>query len=286
MKKCILTLFFLVLILANIFSQTKVTVIEDSLFSKSVDSYMRFNVVLPANYFSNEERCTTLYLLHGYSGNQDDWVSRTGLIEYMRNYNFIVVTPDGKNSWYTNSPDMKNRNYEDYIIKELIPAVEKKYKTLSTRHGRAIAGLSMGGYGAAKLALKYPGMFYYAASFSGALQFPGKMEEIARMGTSKNSTYDLKEAFGETKSSHWEKNDPFVLVDSLKTTNIPYLYIAVGKDDPLIGLVDANRSFAEKLRKKGCLYEYHESPGVHNWIFWDKEIAELLRKLDKFDPLR
>ena len=248
---------------------------------------MRFNVVLPASYYSNEERYTTLYLLHGYSGNQDDWVTRTGLIEYMRNYNIIIITPDGKNSWYTNSPDLKNRNYEDYIIKELIPTVENKYRTLSTRHGRAIAGLSMGGYGAAKLGLKYPGTFYYAASFSGAIQFPGKMEEIAKMGTSKNSTYDLKEAFGETRSSHWEKNDPFILVDSLKNPmSIPYLYFSVGKDDPLIGLVDANRALTEKLRKKGCQYEYHESPGVHNWIFWDKEINELLRKLDKFDPLR
>jgi putative tributyrin esterase len=284
MKKQLFYFLLLVFAVSIALGQTKVSIIEDSLFSKSVNSYMRFNVILPANYYSNEERYTTLYLLHGYSGNQDDWVTRTGLIEYMKNYNIIIVTPDGKNSWYTNSPDMKNRNYEDYIMKELIPAVENKYRTLSTRHGRAIAGLSMGGYGAIKLALKYPGTFYYAASFSGAIQIPGKIEEIAKTSTSKNSPSALKEAFGETRSSHWDKNDPFVLVDSLKNPlNIPYLYFSVGKDDRLL---DANRALTDKLRIKGCLYEYHESPGIHNWIFWDKEINELLRKLAKYDPLR
>lgn len=265
----------------QLFSQGKVTVVKDSLFSPSVNAYMKFNAVLPANYSVTDERFTTIYLLHGYAGDYNDWVTHTALVRYAKDYNFIIITPDGKNSWYTNSPELKNSNYEDYIVKDLIPYVDKKYKTLNTRHGRAVAGLSMGGYGAIKLALKYPFVFFYAASLSGALQFPKDLENV-----SGDLHESLKSAFGEKKSDHWSRNDVFSLVDSVSNTNMPYLYLAVGKDDLLPGIIESNRSFIEKLRRKGALYEYHETPGGHSWVFWDKEIANVLRRFSNFDALK
>lgn len=262
--------------------QQNAVVIKDSVFSYAVDSYMKYNVILPKDYKQNNERYVTIFLLHGFSGNENDWITRTSLVKYAKDFNYIIVTPDGKNSWYTNSPSKKKSDYEDYIIKELIPNVEKKCRVITTRHGRVIAGLSMGGYGAVKLALKYPIYFFFAASFSGAFRFPSMIESNPG-----NFSESLKDAFGAKKSDHWLKNDVLVLADSISNPNvIPYLYIACGKDDNLSGLLDSNKNLTDKLRKKNVLYEYHETPGTHNWVYWDKEVLNFLKRLSIFDPLK
>jgi len=261
--------------------QEQATVVEDSLFSSNVGGFTGLTVVLPPHYNENQQRSTTLYLLHGYGGDRTDWLRRTGLVKYAKAHQFIVVLPDGKNSWYSNAPAIRNANFESYIIDDLIPFVDRKYRTLSTRHGRAIAGCSMGGYGAIKLAVKYPAKFYYAASFSGGLAVP----KDSRRGYEHLSPA-INVAFGEQESEHWTTNYIFALVDSVAITNLPYLYLSIGKDDGLHRFVESARSLSEKLRAKGALYEYHELPGGHNWVFWDKEIALLLGKLSSFDPLK
>lgn len=263
-----------------LFAQDLVTVADDSLFSKAVDATMRFHAVLPAGYRTSHERYTTIYLLHGFGGDRTDWIERTGLIRYASEYSFIIITPDGHNGWYTNSAD-KKKNYEDYILNELMPYVERKYRTLTTRHGRVIAGLSMGGYGAIKLALKYPARFILAGSFSGALYVP-----LGSRPDNKEISESLKETFGEQRSEQWTKNDPFILLDSITGVNtLPYFYIATGKDDALARIVENNRKLVEKFRERGVLYEYHESSGGHNWQYWDKELRNFLRRVAVFDPL-
>lgn len=273
-KKLLILILF---VFHSLFAQDKVRIILDSVYSYSVGGYKHFNIILPKDYYKTENRYNVLFLLHGYSGDHTDWVNRTNLIKYLYDYSFVVVTPEADNSWYTNSPSLKNRNYEDYIIKELIPFVEKKYRVITTKHGRAIAGLSMGGYGAIKFALKYPNLFYYAGSFSGAFRWPSLIEKNKNL-----LTQSLKEAFGEKRSEHWDKNDVLALVDSVKLNSLPYLYISCGEDDPLEGLLESNRKLVEKLQKKGISYEYHELPGEHNWIFWDNEINNFLRKLAEY----
>lgn len=267
----LLSIFFVQVML----SQNKVSVLLDSVYSYATGGFKRFNIVLPKNYYMTEERYKVLFLLHGYSGNHNDWVNKTFLVKYLKNHNLIVVTPEADNSWYSNSPVMKNRNYEDYIVKELIPYVEKKYRIISTRHGRAIAGLSMGGYGSVKIGLKYPEMFGFVGSFSGAFDW---MKFIEREG---HLSQSLREAFGPTRSEHWDKNNVYVLIDSIKTLNLPYFYISCGKDDQIDGLLLSNRKLIEKLHQKGILYEYHELPGGHTWHFWDEEIKRFLRMLSE-----
>jgi S-formylglutathione hydrolase FrmB len=275
---------FLILVAGRVLSQEGGRVVEDSLYSPSVASYMRFNAILPADYSLNDDRFTTIYLLHGYNGGYNDWVSRTRLVEYAKSYNLLIVTPDAKNSWYTNSPELKNNNFEDYIIKDLITYVEKKYRTLSTRHGRAIVGLSMGGYGAMKFGLKYPSTFFFAASLSGAFNAVSRLDTLMKPDLAGGVAASLVSAFGKVRGENWTRNDVFALVDSVPNANMPYLYISIGKDD--VRLIESNRSFAEKLRKKGALYEYHETPGTHSWVFWDKEISNVLWKISDFDPLK
>ncbi|HXG01432.1 MAG TPA: alpha/beta hydrolase-fold protein, partial [Bacteroidota bacterium] len=125
-------LLFILLISHSSSAQDAVSVVEDSIASRAVGKTMKFLVVLPRHYHHSDERHPTIYLLHGFGGDRTDWVFRTDLVRYAADYRFMFVCPDGHNSWYTNTPDGKLR-YEQYILDELIPYVQRKYKTLGTR---------------------------------------------------------------------------------------------------------------------------------------------------------
>jgi putative tributyrin esterase len=282
--------FFFLLLLGSMFARTHAqdaaVVVEDSLYSPSVARYMKFSAVLPPGYDASDERCTTVYLLHGFSGGYRDWVRNTGLVRYASQYRFLIITPDGQNGWWTNSKQVKNALYEDYVMKDLIPYVDAHYRTLATRHGRAIAGLSMGGYGAAKLALKYPGSFFYAASFSGAIDVPNSIETEIKAGKPMGESRRTKfTAFGETRTEEWTRNDVLAIVDSVDAKALPYLYLSVGHFDGIPTIIDATLALGVKLRMKHASFEMHETIGAHNWLFWDQEVRTLLEKLDRYDPL-
>ncbi len=286
MNRYAITMLLLAASLTCARAQDKAAVVEDSLYSPSVARVMKFSVVLPPGYAASDERYTTVYLLHGYSGTYRDWVRNTGLVSYASQYRYLIVTPDGHNGWWTNSKQVKHAMYEDYVMKDLIPYVEDKYRTLSTRHGRAIAGLSMGGYGAAKLAVKYPGSFFYAASFSGAVDVPNSLEAEMKSGMKPKPAWKSKfDAFGEARSAEWTRNDVLALVDSVDAKALPYIYLSVGHFDGIPTIIDATLALGAKLRVKKASFEMHETIGAHNWLFWDQEVRTLLEKLDRFDPL-
>ncbi len=150
-----------------------VNVSEHKLESKLMDRQMPYRVILPSGYSdakNSSKRYPTIYLLHGLTGHYDNWTTQTGLAKYAETYQIIIVTPEGDNGWYTDSVSNPNEKYESYIVKELVLEIDSKFRTISDRAHRAIGGLSMGGYGAIKFGLKYPGMFRLAGSFSGALR--------------------------------------------------------------------------------------------------------------------
>jgi S-formylglutathione hydrolase FrmB len=283
MKKFYFT--FLVSLLCFTFtnSQTKVTIITDSIYSQNLKSYSKFNVVLPPNYYTSDDRYITIYLLHGYGGDYNDWVKRANLSYYAKQYNFIIVTPNGQNSWYVNSVEKKNSNYEDYIIKDLIPHIGNNYRVIDTRHGRVIAGLSMGGYGAIRLGIKYANSFFYAAGFSGAFHIIERIRE--EKDTSSTLIKESMKIFGATENNLWKDADIYTLLEKANKISLPYLYISCGKDDSQ-PLLESNRTLIQVLQEKKVLYEYHELPGVHNWVYWEKGISDLLFKLSNFDNLK
>src|SRR3954466_9114631 len=136
--------------------------------SNLVNGTLPYNVILPTDYRrSKTTRYPVLYLLHGLGGHYSDWITRTNVADYAAQYRMIVVMPEGNDSWYTDSATKTNDKYESYLVKDLIPTVQRRYRTLETRYGRAIAGLSMGGYGALKFGLKFSGTFIFAGSISG-----------------------------------------------------------------------------------------------------------------------
>ncbi len=260
----------LVLFLAVSSLPAQVSVGTDSLYSPSLHRTVKVGIILPATYGSTKERYETLYLLHGFEGSYEDWITRTRLVALLSHYSLLVVTPDAGNSWYVNGARDTTARYEDYIMKDLIPFIDGKYRTIRTRHGRMIAGLSMGGYGAMRFALKYPAAFRFAASLSGSLYVPAERSDNKRIERS------LLATFGPEGSPAWKAGSVMTLAGTASPATLPYLFLSTGNQD--VGwIVDSNRGFVQKLREKGIAYEYHELPGKHSWLFWDQGIGEVLK---------
>lgn len=240
---------------------------DQAFISKVLGRETRYRILLPKGYDQTTGRYPVLYLLHGALGGYENWETRTDLTNYAANLPLIIVMPDAGNSWYVNSATEPNR-MEDFIVDELIPTIDQQWRTIRSPHRRAIAGLSMGGYGALKFAMKYPGMFAVAASISGAISGPSDLE---------NQRPDLKanieKAFGPAGSPVRAQNDLIALARASQPASTPYLYLDCGSSDFLL---DSNRRLVSALSDAKLAYEYHEVAGAHTWSFWDARLPIVL----------
>jgi S-formylglutathione hydrolase FrmB len=252
--------------------------------SKLAGKTLPYQVVLPAGYAlpaNGGARYAVLYLLHGFGGHHTDWLARTRLADYAARHQLIVVTPEGDNGWYTDSASAPADKYESYIIKELIPDVARRYRTRESRGGRAVAGLSMGGFGALKFGVKYPEVFALAASMSGAVaiaSFRGDDELPA--GFLRNSVI---KTFGPAGSATKDANDLFKLLGEMppeRARALPFLYFDCGTEDSL-RLLPSNRALADLLVARKIPHEYRQLPGNHNWAYWDRQVQEVLRLVER-----
>lgn len=246
--------------------------------SKLMAREMPYRVIYPTNYNSQKDKnFSTIYLLHGLTGHFDNWADKTKLTDFAKNYNYIIVMPEGDNGWYTDSSSAAYDKYESYIVQELIPEIDKKYRTISDRGHRAIAGLSMGGYGSIKFGLKYPEKFALVGSFSGALGAASFSEKNAG-GIGKA----IDAIFGATDSEKRLSNDIFKIVKEMpaeKIKNLPFIYLDCGTEDFLI---QSNRDFAALLFEKKIPHEFRQLPGIHDWKFWNSQVNEFLEVSEKF----
>jgi putative tributyrin esterase len=248
--------------------------------SKLAGRVLPYNLLLPANYHRREPRAArypVLYLLHGLTGHHDDWIARTKLSDYARQYDLIVVMPEGDNGWYTDSASAPADKYESYIVRELIPEVERRYRALPSREGRAVAGLSMGGYGALKFGIKYPELFAFAASMSGAVGAASwRSEEELPGGLIRRS---ILQTFGPADGPVKAENDLFRLLTEMpegRVNSLPFLYLDCGTEDSL-RLLPSNLMLADLLVARKIPHEYRQLPGDHNWEYWDRQVREVLR---------
>ncbi len=245
--------------------------------SKLVGKTLPYNVVLPVDYDqpgAKAKRYPVLYLLHGLTGHYDNWTTRTKLSDYAAQYPMIIVTPEGNNGWYTDSATVPTDKYETYILEELIPDVERRYRANATREGRAIAGLSMGGYGALKFGVKHPEMFALAASMSGAFGAASWTEKELGPGGIRDS---LLQIFGPADSPTRAANDLFKLVREVsakKIAPLPYFYFDCGTEDFLFS---SNRELASLFVELKVPHQYRQLPGTHNWQYWDAQVQEILK---------
>jgi len=240
---------------------------------------MPYKVLLPKGY--NADRTTkypVIYLLHGLWGHYDDWATRTKLAEYARPYNFIIVMPEGGDSWYSDGAE----KWESYISRELLPEVETRFRTINDREHRVIAGLSMGGYAAIKYGLRNPERYALVGSFSGALEasdYTGANAKAKGIATSIGKTVDA--VFGPENSEIRRNNNIFAMlraVPDVSAKNLPFIYESCGTEDPFVA---GDRIFMGVLIDKKIPHEYRELPGVHGWTFWDDQIREFLAVADR-----
>lgn len=218
----------------------------------------------------SKDRYPTLYLLHGLSDDHTIWLRRTSIERYVANLDLAVVMPEVHRSFYT---DMVNGyNYWTFISEEL-PEISRSFFSLSDkREDNFVAGLSMGGYGAFKLALSHPDKFSAAASLSGALDF-----NIEHLLDGPLSLKEFNNIFGDIDSVRGSENDLFRLIENLDQVEVkPKLYQCCGTED---FLYQENQNFLKKAREHGLDITYEEGPGAHEWGYWDKQIQRVLEWL-------
>jgi putative tributyrin esterase len=248
--------------------------------SKLMAREMPYRVILPYEYRRSGGNFPVIYLLHGLTGHFDNWTDKTKIREYVASAGnqYIVVMPEGGDGWYTDSVSENNDRYESYIIEELIPEIDKKFRTVADRKNRFIAGLSMGGYGAIKFGLKRPDLFSLVGSFSGALEPASWTDKNTAEWLSKS----IMKVYGAADSPTRRENDIYKIVRELppeKIKDLPFIYASCGTED---FFYKNSRGFADLLQERKIPHEYRELPGTHNWIFWDSQAQEFLRLSERF----
>jgi len=249
----------------------------DSLFSVSLSRTMHLSVLLPSGY-EGQKKYPLLFLLHGWGGNERNWLDFTSLVSDPESDSLIIVMPQADNSWYVNSMAVRSERYEDYLIGDLERFVRSRYSVDTARE--SIAGLSMGGYGALVLGLRHPDRFHFIGVLSGSLDVPGRIDEMEKLGRG-ILVPSLRRAFGASRTPLWDDDDPFKLIGRITRDSLPYIYLVTGIQEPYTGRLLLYRAFADSLRIRNDPYEYHETPGVHDFRFWGREIRPLLKRLQE-----
>jgi Predicted esterase len=244
--------------------------------SKALKRDAPVTVLLPKDYATSGLRYPVLYLLHGASGAHGDWNARSGIAAYTEDLPLIVVMPDaGGNSFYTNTPGMGAVN--DYFEKELIAAIDAKYRTIAAREGRAIAGLSMGGYGAWRIGLDRPQDFCAAASLSGALLWGEG--QVAQNGPNPFAQALYGKDTDPAKMQEMYAQDGLMqrirsLSDGKGGWKGPALYLDCGAEDFIL---QHSRMMEEALLDRAVPHEYTEFNGKHDWPYWDEHVRDVLQ---------
>jgi len=217
---------------------------------------------------SAHEKHPTLWLLHGLSDDHTIWQRRTSIERYVAELGLAVVMPAVHRSFYTDMA--RGYRYWTYVSEEL-PALARSFFPLSDdREANFVAGLSMGGYGAFKLALRHPERYAAAASLSGALDVAGWHDTPAGPWRT-----ELENVFGDLDALAGSEADLLHLAERVARSDGPKpgLHQCCGTDD---GLLEANHRFRDHARAVGLDLTYEEDKGAHDWSFWDRWIQRVL----------
>lgn len=208
-----------------------------------------------------------LYLLHGYSDDHSIWMRRTSVERYAAKYNLAVVMPAVNHSFYNN--EVYGERYWDYVSDELPRVMHTFFRLSDKPEDTFVAGLSMGGYGAMKLALTYPERFGAAASFSGSVNFADITDR------SLESLQRMDRIFGDAKKAPGSPADLFYLLEkNAKAPSKPKLYVSCGDKD---FLYPAHLKFIPALESFGWDVTRYDKPDTtHSWVFWDEEIEKFI----------
>ncbi len=238
---------------------------------------MQYRVVLP-DAIAPLERLPVVYLLHGGGGSFRDWTNYSDVAQFAAE-GLILVMPQGDDSYYVNSATKAQDRYEDYIVTDLIADVERRFPASRYRSQRVIAGVSMGGFGAVKLALSHPELFAFAGGISSAIDVPRRPFSIKRVGQWEHHG----SIFGAWGSDTRKNSDPFVIARRANPTNTPFLYVTCGQQE---GLLPANQQFAALLTKQKIGHQFVETPGGHDWNQWNRQLPDMFKNLFRRLPVQ
>jgi len=297
------------------------TVRTDTVWSQALGIRKQLVVYLPPSYTTPAgaaRRYPVAVYLHGYFGSERDWTVNGRIAAAMDSLvaagmpEMIIVMPDGDDGWWTTwhrlidvsvcrrTPRQENADtycvpwlkYDDYVAHDVVAWTDTHYRTIAQRASRAIAGLSMGGYGAISLAARFPATFSVAASHSGVLRPALMTDSSTQVTTGRVTQRDartrdelraasgarwerIEAAFGQDSVS-WMGRDPARLLQRLRAagTPLPALYVDVGTEDYLLPM---NRSFRDEMARLQVPIAYAEYPGRHDWAYWTAHLAGSLR---------
>jgi len=242
-------------------------------FSDALGVQTPVDVIIPegrqgigVNAAGNAELPKVLYLLHGYSDDQTIWQRRTSVERYAASHNLAIIMPGVNHSFYCN--EAYGERYWDYVSDELPRMMHRFFRLSDKPEDTFVAGLSMGGYGAMKLALNFPERFGAAASFSGAVdvismrsRHPQNWKRITGGKSIKGTECDLMHMLRVNGAAEHK----------------PRLYVSCGTAD---FLYDQHRKFIPALKKNGWdVTSYEEPDATHEWGFWDREIRKFIEMI-------
>ena len=286
MRQCLrclaAVLFFLVPIRA--FAQIDCSSLDSRILKRPV----RYCVQLPVNYATAKDahgllsRYPVLYFLHGLGDNEQTlfktggWTLIEDLRERQKISNFLIVAPEGRNSFYINSADGKDP-YSDFFLKEFMPFMEKKYRVKPGRAGRAIGGISMGGFGALRMAFAYPQLFSSVSAQAPALilESPKNINTASRSGSP--LVRALTGVFGSPIDvAHWDANNPFLLAKKNRELlrNLA-IYFNCGQNDDY-GFEKGAAALDQQLTEEQIQHEYHSYSGDHSLTYFLSHLGETM----------
>ena len=257
------------LLFTSVLASFSATVDTIEVYSASMQKKIKTVVIKPEN--SKTTAIPTLYLLHGYSGNYSNWVTKAPYIKTLVDrYNYMVVCPDGGfGSWYWDIEGDNNYQYDTFVSKELIAHIENNYNVCKHKSGRAITGLSMGGHGAMYLGIKHPEVFGAIGSTAGGVDFrpfPNNWEIAKRLGE-----------YAENKTK-WEEHTVMEMLHLIKPNSFK-LIVDCGTED---FFYPVNQQLHQKLTYLNIPHTYITMPGKHNWDYWSQSIPLQMAFFDQF----
>ena len=258
-----------------------------ALNSKILKQVVHYCVYLPPGYDAAAAqkpapRYPVLFFLHGLGDNEQTLFHSGGwtLLDDLRNQHkmgdFLIVAPEGRRSFYINSADGSVR-YSDFFLQEFMPYIEGRYRIRAGRAGRAISGISMGGYGALRIAFAHPELFSAVSAQSAALitQSPQELDAAERAGSPLGGV--LSAVFGKPIDvHHWNANNPFVLAkqNAIALRRL-VIYFNCDEDDNY-GFEKGAAALDAELRSEKVPHEYHLYPGDHSLTYFLSHFAEVM----------
>ena len=284
LKKITLVFFSLCLFRQAITQPMGKIIQEKTVKSTILNKNVNYTIYLPADYDQSQRSYPVVYLLHGYTDDNTAWLQYGEVNRYADKAiadgtipPMIIVMPDADSSFYINSYDGKEK-YEDFFIKEFIPAIEKTWKIKAEKRFRGVAGLSMGGYGTLIYALKYPELFAAAAPLSAAVFADDDI--IKSPENSWDKTFAQLYGRGlkgkDRLSKAWYDNSIPKLVETKSADELKKVryWIDCGDDDFLI---KGNCNLHILLTEKKVPHEFRVRDGVHDWKYWRTGITDALK---------